>query len=129
MRSLQTHIEIKCPSCGIRGEFRIWVLVDADERPDLLRALIREEIQQATCNNCGHGLRLELPVLVLRRSAADPLVFSPSKLMDDAENKSRRSQLIRILRTPRVSYGEEPEHLVLDWDKIKDIPRIVIPSS
>ena len=123
MRSLQTHIEIKCPSCGIHSGLRIWVLIDADERPDLLRALIREEIQQAACDNCGHVLRLELPLLVLRRSAADPLVFSPSKLMDDAENKSRRSQLIRILKTPRVTLGEEPELLELNWDEVEDIPR------
>ncbi|UWU76216.1 tetratricopeptide repeat protein [Bradyrhizobium huanghuaihaiense] len=99
MLSLPTHISQQCRDCQERNEVTCWVLVDGGTRPDLIGRIIRGSLQEVACPRCSQIHRLELPVLVFRQETSPTLVFSPSRAMNDAENSSRRDQLIRILKT------------------------------
>lgn len=47
---------LACPSCGERFATDLWLLIDADERPDLAQALREGALNIVTCPHCAyHG--------------------------------------------------------------------------
>jgi DNA-directed RNA polymerase subunit RPC12/RpoP len=54
--------QLTCPQCGQPFQAEIWLIVDADERPDLLEKIQAGTLHQIACPHC----RFERKVALLR---------------------------------------------------------------
>lgn len=66
--------EVTCPKCGNEFEGVLWDVVDAGVDPDLKDRLLRKQVQQQECQNCGETFVLAQP-LIYREDQHKLLVF------------------------------------------------------
>jgi hypothetical protein len=52
-RSQREIAELQCPSCGKPFETNVWLIVDRQERPDLVQLLLEGELNVARCPHCN----------------------------------------------------------------------------
>lgn len=79
----QTY-ELVCPTCNTPFAADLWVLVDAEERPDLVLAVRQETLHDTTCPHCGQTGVVPAPVLYHDR-AARAVLFGVPRDMPEAE--------------------------------------------
>jgi len=63
-RSLAERAELACPSCGRAFEALVWLVVDRQERPDLVDSIMRGELNVAACPHCGAEGGVDHPLLL-----------------------------------------------------------------
>ena len=51
-RSVAGTRNLRCLNCGADTVFRIWEIVDIDERPDLYKKIVTGTLLDAYCPNC-----------------------------------------------------------------------------
>lgn len=68
VESWSTVEVITCPACGGAHNWDMWVLVNLQERPDLLGQLQDGSIRQTRCPHCGQDVWLGKPLLVFNPS-------------------------------------------------------------
>jgi len=90
---------LPCRSCGHIFESEVWVVVDVDERPDLLARLRAGTIHDLACPECGRVATVNAPLLVYRPGAEPPLLFSPAKGDDRQRDEEQAEALLGILVT------------------------------
>lgn len=54
-----------CPTCGTSSDFRYWSVVNAQENPELTRAILEGSFFVKTCASCGALVRIGHPCLYL----------------------------------------------------------------
>lgn len=87
-----------CPKCGRQFAAKLWLIVDADERPDLAERIRGGDLHKLSCPHCGEAAEIDAPLLLYRPAAEPPLVFSPANRTGDEENHADAVQLGTRLR-------------------------------
>lgn len=90
--------ELTCRACGREFAAGVWVIVDADERPDLAARLVAGTLHDLTCPHCGHTATLNAPLLLLRPAAEPALLFCPARGDDPARDEEQAAALVGLLR-------------------------------
>ncbi len=76
----------------------MWIIVDVDERPDLLARLQAGALHDFVCPGCGHAATLNAPLLIYRPGAEPPLLFSPAHGGDPAQQEEQATALLGLFR-------------------------------
>src|SRR3954467_5820183 len=75
--SVSTPLFEQCPACGLDWTPLVWLVVDADHRPDLLSAIQDGTLCVFQCEACEKSINVNAPFLVVR-DRAPRLLYSPS---------------------------------------------------
>jgi len=116
---------LPCRGCGRAFEAEVWVIVDTEERPDLLARLRAGTLHDLTCPHCGHTATLHAAVLLLRPHGAPALLFSPRRGGDREGDEEQAAALVGILR----------QHMGVAWrdewlgDGITGVAREALPAA
>ncbi len=91
--SFSQTASLTCPQCGRAFSAEVWLIVDADERPDLAERIRAGTLHDVTCPHCGHQGQVDAPLLLLTPPpAADaatpsPLLPSPDRRSGEGSNR------------------------------------------
>lgn len=69
--------EITCPYCASGEDVVVWDRIDVAEDPDLKERLLRKEVQQHICQNCGEDFILALPLLYVDEAKQMQVYYCP----------------------------------------------------
>ncbi|MBC7243099.1 MAG: hypothetical protein H5T60_11720, partial [Anaerolineae bacterium] len=144
--SFSQTVSLTCPRCGRDFSAEIWLIVDADERPDLLERIRAGTLHTMTCPHCGHEGQVDAPLLVLTPPpAADaatlsPLLtesqerggsrgrgevlFSPAQGTTTEEDRKQAAGLVSLLRE-RMGPAWRDEWL----ERMAVVPRPFLPAA
>jgi hypothetical protein len=87
---------VKCKN-GHRVDFILWIIVDGEKRPDLLRAIENGRLHDPMCEYCNQYCHVEADLLILRASRDPALIFSPARGNSPEEtSKIGRSFLLKL---------------------------------
>lgn len=70
-------VPISCPHCNTSFTDDTYIIVDADERPDLVAKIVDGTLHDAVCPNCGETGRIPAPVLYHNRARQRVLLAVP----------------------------------------------------
>jgi hypothetical protein len=76
----------------------VWIVVDVDERPDLLARLRAGTLHDMACPGCGHVAAVNAPVLIYRPGAEPALLFSPANGGDPEQDEQQAVALVGMFR-------------------------------
>ncbi|GAC1538734.1 MAG: CpXC domain-containing protein [Herpetosiphon sp.] len=101
-------IELNCPRCGRPFEVQTWVVVDGNERPDLVAGVLNDTLHNVTCPACGYAGAVPSPLLYHDAAAARVLLAVPPG-MPEAEWREAGQTLLWSLigalpESHRLSY-------------------------
>ena len=65
--------------CASTIDAEVWVIVDVEERPDLVDRIRAATLHTFTCGTCGSERRMSASLLVYQPGGRQPLIFSPVK--------------------------------------------------
>jgi hypothetical protein len=118
---------VKCDKCHRDIDFVLWIIVDVDSRPDLLRQIKSGELHDPKCN-CGHNSHLEADLLVFRPSQEPAILFSPANGNTPEETqKVGRSFLLKLKK--QMGKGWNPEWYEKDGKRgMYTIVRLALPA-
>ncbi|TVS18350.1 MAG: hypothetical protein EA424_11045, partial [Planctomycetaceae bacterium] len=97
-RSFATEQTVTCAACGSDFTARLWLIIDADERPDLFERVCAGDLYRLSCPHCGAVVEIDAPLLIFRPDAELPLLFSPARHTSDEQNHEHAAQLGNRLR-------------------------------
>jgi len=63
--SFSQTASLTCPQCGRPFSAEVWLIVDADERPDLAERIRDGTLHDVTCPHCGHQGEVDVPLVVV----------------------------------------------------------------
>ncbi|WP_322510196.1 CpXC domain-containing protein [Anaerolinea sp.] len=114
---------LACPQCGHTFPAEIWLIVDGDERPDLLARAAQGDLHRLPCPQCGNNGTLDVPLLILRRHEPQGvLIFSPAENTTREEDQKHLNGLMQALK---ASLGAEWQE---EWIvKSQVVPRGLLP--
>ncbi|AOR30024.1 hypothetical protein BFF78_02090 [Streptomyces fodineus] len=92
------YVEMPCPSCGEPIAPELYVVVDSDERPDLVRLIKQDILHCPVCPHCDVVLYLGMPLLVHRPGQRVPVIYSPVPRADPELRRRHGEMLVQILR-------------------------------
>ena len=95
--SLSQPVNLNCPNCGHSFEAAIWLIIDANERPDLLDSTRAGTIHDRSCPDCGHTEQVDAPILLYRPDDMPPLIFSPAQRTTEAQDREQAQGLLGLL--------------------------------
>ena len=98
------QVGLECRACGREFEARVWLIVDASERPDLT---LEDKLFSPTCPHCGQVEDLDYPLLLYLPDAEPPLLFSPPPGFEQFMVQDQVGQLVESLRKPLGSLWRE----------------------
>jgi hypothetical protein len=80
-------------------EINAWAVIDADERPDLIRRILEGTLSRFSCPNCGNVFELTLPLLIYRPGEGGllALFYTPDPELTREQNMSYANSRIRSL--------------------------------
>lgn len=86
---VQSNI-LTCADCKQDSNAEIWLVVDAEERPDLLDRIRAGTLHTFPCPHCRSTGEVDAPLLLYRPGADPTLIFCPTSevLYDDEEEDS-----------------------------------------
>jgi|WetSurMetagenome_2_1015567.scaffolds.fasta_scaffold00050_40 CHAT domain-containing protein len=107
-RSWAEEIDFKCPNCQAPLRLQNWVLIDSQERPDLVKRIGSDTLNTMTCPNCKSKTALDVPLLLYRADPDRPLIFSPSRqISQERESGQLRQLLARLQQQPETIWINE----------------------
>lgn len=95
--SLPQYLETACVRCHSTYRPELYVIVDAEERPDLVQRIKDGVIHCAICPHCGVVMSFGLPLLVYRRGAAVPVMYSPVAIATPEQREEHALMLLQLL--------------------------------
>lgn len=119
------HASLPCRACGRVFDADVWVIVDTEERPDLLARLRAGTLHDLTCPHCSHEATLNAALLLLRPHGAPVLLFSPRRGGDRAGDEEQAAALVGMLR----------EHMGAAWqdewlgEGVAGVTREALPAA
>jgi len=97
-RSWAEQFDFKCPACHTPLSVKAWLLIDLQERPDLLKRIGSDTLNTLICPNCNNKTGLDLPLLLYRADGDPPLLFSPSRQIPRERESRQLAQLLSQLQ-------------------------------
>lgn len=91
-RSFAQTIPLPCNHCGQRFMAEIWLIVDAAERPDLVKRIHAETIHSPRCSHCGTLQALDEPLL-FHDGPTQTLIFAAPEAGTDQHKQDLARQL------------------------------------
>ncbi len=82
-------MEITCSHCGEAFTFDIWLIVDAEEHPDLTERFRDGSLHRVTCLHCGKRGKVDAPCLLYQPSEVPPLLFSPAAQATEVQTQAQ----------------------------------------
>jgi CHAT domain-containing protein len=106
-RSYAETTTLHCPHCGQPFEAEIWLTVDTNERPDLVKRIQEGTLHAVTCPHCGHQAGVPAPLLV-HDAEGQRLLFAPPQGTSQEQDRQMAGQLAGRLAQnflyPRPAY-------------------------
>jgi len=97
--SIAQNAPLTCPACNRDFQAEIWLIIDGEERPDLLQRARDGTLHTLTCPHCGQVLGQADAPLLIYRPAGDPvLIFSPARGTSQAQDQEHAVGLLGMLR-------------------------------
>jgi CHAT domain-containing protein len=91
--SFAQNTNIICSMCKKQNEAEIWLIVDTQERPDLVEKIETGNLNLLKCVYCGHEELLDVPLLLYLPKCDPQLVFSAS----ESNTKEQTSEIAKLL--------------------------------
>lgn len=85
--SCRAPAESPCLACRGRISYDAWLLIDIDERPDLVALVAAGMLNRVRCPHCGTELVFDLPVLLFLPGEVSPFLFSPAPSNTEEQNR------------------------------------------
>jgi predicted nucleic-acid-binding Zn-ribbon protein len=101
---------ITCLKCGKQSTVEVHMIVDVDERPDLLQAILNDTFFMSTCPHCGSKGFSDTPLLVFRPKQEPHLLFCMAEGMSPEWNMQQAKELLGRLKKS-VGWGWRNEWL------------------
>src|SRR3954447_25975638 len=95
--SFAEPLEIQCPDCGTAFTTETWIVVDANERPDLVGRILDNTLHDARCPNCGQVGQVPAPVLYHDGRAERMLLAVPADVPDDELREAGQTLLWTLI--------------------------------
>ncbi len=92
-QSRQETTELICPVCQHEFAAPVWLVVDAQERPDLKAAILDGSLQQFACPNCGAAGTITAPMLYHDGASAMLVLALPLSIQTPAAAQELTEQL------------------------------------
>lgn len=107
--SVAIDFEDSCPICKHPLKVHAWLLIDADERPDLVRQIGRRRLNMVECKNCQRSGGVGFPLLVYQGDRGLlPVLFSPIRHLASEEVQVQLNRLLsRIQQSQETGWIEE----------------------
>jgi predicted RNA-binding Zn-ribbon protein involved in translation (DUF1610 family) len=99
-----------CPTCGKSWEPDVWQIVDAEERPDLVKHIHDGTLHTVTCPACGETSSISAP-LMYHDQAKEQLLLAVPEAWSSERGTHENRRLFPLLRAGLGSEGELPPHL------------------
>ena len=91
--------QITCPHCGEAFAFDVWLIIDAEEHPDLTERFRDGSLHRATCLHCEKPIgEVDAPCLLYQPGEVPPLLFAPAAQATEEQTQARASELIAHLQ-------------------------------
>lgn len=124
--------EYTCYACGETTPFKIWLIIDVTEKPDLLQQVKDETLQDVVCPACGESIRADLPLLLYFPGDEPRFLFASrmcdgsgypesliQDLFDELVEKTGDQELKEMYRDHRAWVLKEDLP-----DRLKDFPEV-----
>lgn len=99
-RSQQETATVQCPTCGQPFPATVWLIIDRQERPDVVKTLMDGELNVARCPHCGAEGGITHPLLFHDAERQQMLVAMPLTVQGmDAARELVGDLLERFLAT------------------------------
>ena len=92
----QEQAQLTCPTCGTDFEAPIWLILDAQEQPAAVEALLRDELNLVRCPACGAAGPAGAPLLY-HDAAARRVIFAPAPGAAEHEWREQARDLHALL--------------------------------
>ncbi|MBA3470687.1 MAG: hypothetical protein H0T53_13700 [Herpetosiphonaceae bacterium] len=104
-RSRQEAAPFQCPICQVAFEAPVWIVLDAEERPDLRTALLQGDLHQTLCPHCGAAGTITAPLLYHDGRYQQSLLAVPLSVATPAAAQELAEQLVGFLHTALEAEG------------------------
>jgi hypothetical protein len=99
-RSQNETVDLTCPTCGSGFSADVWLIVDRQERPDIVRLIMDGDLNVARCPHCGAEGGVNHPLLFHDGTREQVLVAMPLTVQGpDAARELVGELLQRLLDT------------------------------
>ena len=113
---------LQCPECGRSFTAKVWLVIDAAERPDLLARVRAGSIHNVVCPN-GHAATVDAPLLIYRPGQSPPILFSPAERTTPTQDGEMAGELLNRLAGALGPAWRD------DWlDALRPIPRAALAA-
>lgn len=92
-------VTMACPDCGAAVSLDLWLIIHADERPDLIAQISADELNLAVCPSCGRSGVVVVPLLICRPTQNPTLIYAPVPGLTAEQTRQDADQLVSGLRT------------------------------
>lgn len=92
----QEQAQLTCPTCGADFEAPVWLILDAQEEPAAVEALLRDELNMVRCPSCGAAGPAGAPLLY-HDALARRVIFAPAPGMPEHEWREQARDLHAVL--------------------------------
>ncbi len=94
--SYQEQYQLTCPTCGTECAAPLWLILDAQEQPEAVELLLREELNLIHCQACGHRGPAGAPLL-FHDGVARRVIFAPAPGSAEHEWREQARELHALL--------------------------------
>lgn len=92
----QEQYQLTCPACGTECSAPLWLILDAQEQPEAVELLLREELNLIHCQACGHRGPAGAPILFHDRVTRQ-VIFAPAPGSAEHEWREQARELHALL--------------------------------
>ncbi|MCW2240334.1 CpXC domain-containing protein, partial [Azospirillum canadense] len=96
----------QCPACGTEWAPALWIVVDADHRPDLLLAVQDHSLCTFRCGACANSISVNAPFLVVR-GRTPRLMYSPSPGTTSLDDHNQLVSLLCRLKQAAAEHWDD----------------------
>jgi hypothetical protein len=107
--SYSEQVSLDCPACGKNFEATAWMIIDADERPDLIDALRVAELNVAQCPACGNRGKIAAP-LMYHNAQLQRVLFAGDPSVPEHELRQQAQALLNLMMDAIPEELHRPYH-------------------
>lgn len=107
-RSHNQTADLTCPSCGQLFSAEVWLVVDRQERPDLVRLILDGELNVARCPHCGAEGGINHPLLFHDGQRQQVLIAMPLTVQGPEAARELVGELLKRLLESMTEEERQP---------------------
>ncbi|MCB0129778.1 MAG: hypothetical protein KDD78_02980, partial [Caldilineaceae bacterium] len=116
--------DLTCPDCRRIFSAPIWLLVDGQERPDLLAQAQAGTLHDLACPQCGRTWGVDAPLLLYRPGQEPLIIVSPAQQTTREQDQEQANGLLSMLATALGPTWQDA------WlAAIQTVPRQLLPAA